>query len=483
MKTDTLFNLINKFDDKEKKALHNYLAAFNGTFGEHHQTKLSRLFELLTEGVTDNTDIENELEVTGDAFRKLKDRLKDKAFNSLLLDVNIKRSNAFPTSFKSFIDAKQDYIKARLALSKGLDNEAWQFINKGILKAKKFEVYADLLELLYLKQRFVNLRKGKAAFDKVETEIEHFEICRTAYNKAARFAELLHQKVGFNNSKQENSRFLKSCITELKKDYKATNSPFVNQKLLLFNMQYYEEQDNFKKCAETAYATADFLKTNKRLSNNTQIGAAYLNAARYHIILQEYNKALQCTELCVSYFTANSYAHSYTQELIFHTYFYQENFTSALNTINHLLKNEHFKDWSYQTEKWQYLLACTYFKLEDYKAANKILAKQFPELEKDMEGWATYLIILRIMTQIERKQFDLADASIDQLQYFLKSKQPKARLKAIALVLNNLKNEGYNFSKIKLDKQLMRLSSNKGWHTKQNMEAEIVWFDVWVNKK
>jgi hypothetical protein len=480
MNTNSLKEIISSFDEKELKALQKYLEAFNGTFGEHHVTKLSHLLLLICDKEKTDTEIETELGVKGDAFRKLKDRLKDKAFDTLLLDVNVKRVGAFPDTFKSFIDAKQDYVKARIALSKGLENEAWKFINKGIRKSKEYEVYSDLLELLYLKQRFVNLRQGKSAFDKVEKEIAFYEKCRMAYNRSARFSELLHQRVGFNNSKQENQKFLEDCIKEMKSDYKLTNSPFVKQKILLFEMQYFEEQDKFSKCLKVSYDSIVFLKENKKFSAKNEIGAAYLNAARYHIILKEYDKASICADFCKNHFTENTYAYSYSLELSFYIKFYQKQYESGLVILNDLLTNPHYNQWEYQSEKWNYLQSCTYFQLGEYKRVNKIITKQYPELEKDNDGWGVYLKIMRVMCLIERKQYDMADASIDQLQYFLKKKQPKARIKTIEKLLVQLKNTGYNFKEVKEDKSLKKLSSDKGWYQKQNMEAELVWFDDWI---
>lgn len=473
--------ILSAFDEKELKALQNYLAAFNGTFGENHQTKLSLLLKTLTTSDSNDKDIQHSLNVSGDSFRKLLDRLRDKAFDSLLLDININRKGVLTNDFKAFVDAKNDYTKARLCIKKGLDKEAYRFINKGILKAKKFEIYTDLLELLYLKQRFVNLRQGKAAFEKVEKEIEHYEVCRAAYNRAARFNELLHQRVGFNNSKQENQAFLSKCISTMKKDFSKTKSPFIKQKILTFQMQYFEENNDFKNCLKTALTTIDFLTKNKILSSNNQIGAAYLNASRYHIILNEYAKAKKCTDNCINYFNEKSYAYAYTKELNFYIAFYQSDYNAAYKEVKSLLKD--YKDWDYQKEKWNYLLSASYFKLNDYKNTNKILNKEYPNLDKDKEGWGVYLIILKIMTEIELQQFDLADTSIDHLQYYLKSKQPKARIKAIKNYLIALRKEGYEFKKLSTDKNLEKLSSNTSWYTKQNMEAELVWFDDWVREK
>ncbi|MBC8464272.1 MAG: hypothetical protein H8D62_01190 [Bacteroidetes bacterium] len=219
------------------------------------------------------------------------------------------------------------------------------------------------------------------------------------------------------------------------------------------------------------------------LSTKQQLGATCLNAARYQIILCKYTDGYKSLETCFQSFSPHTYAHSYTLELAFYLDYYQERFRQSFEVMKNLLNNLQYEGSDYQREKWQYLQACSCFKLGDYKSANRMLAKQYPELERDKDGWAAYLQVLRIMTHVERKQFDLADSAIEQLHYFLKKKQPKARLKAIAEVLLTLKNSGYHFKELKEDKQLTRLSSNKGWHVKQNLEPEMVCFDEWVNAR
>jgi hypothetical protein len=481
MKTPELKSILLRFDEKELKALQKYLSAFNGAFGEEHQTKLSRLLSLLIEEDKNEEEIIDSLALNQKAFEKLKYRLRDKAFDSLTLEVNTNRSGHLPESIKSFIDAKQDYIKARLALRKGLEKEAWQFINKGIRKAKKQEIYADLLELLYLKQRYVNLRMGKAAFDKTEKEITFYEGCREAYNRAARYAELLHQKVGFNNNKEEHKAFLEGCIKEMKRDLKKTSSVFVHQKLLLFQMQYYEEQKDFKNCLKTALKNVALLSDKKLGINPQQLGVAYINSIRYQLILQQYKAAAISVQHGEGLLKSGTYAHGILQEHAFYMHYYQGQYDKASTIIVELIETA--SDWPYQKEKWQYLYACMLFQQKEYKAANKLLNLQYPLLEKDKEGWGAYLQLLRIQTQIERQQFDAADRNSKQLLYSLQKRQPKARLKASLSLLQKLQKNGYSFSAIHTEKEYERLASNQGWHRKENLEAEVLRFDEWLSNK
>ena len=51
------------------------------------------------------------------------------------------------------------------------------------------------------------------------------------------------------------------------------------------------------------------------------------------------------------------------------------------------------------------------------------------------------------------------------------------------LVLQKLKKCGYNFKHMKGDKYLQKLSENKGWHAKQNMEAKLIFLDEWLEGK
>ena len=63
-------------------------------------------------------------------------------------------------------------------LGRGLSKDLNAVYDKIILKAKKFELYSELVEVLYLKQIYLGFRRGKTEFENLIEDIRISEKSR-----------------------------------------------------------------------------------------------------------------------------------------------------------------------------------------------------------------------------------------------------------------------------------------------------------------
>src|ERR1035438_95865 len=173
--TISIKSLIKGLSNEEINSVRKYLNCFDESFG-NTKTKTANLFDLLiSDENLSQQEIVNLLYTNNlsaeDAFDKLCKRLSEKIHECLLLDVNIERKDVYPDYVKASIDVRKKTMQANVIIGRGLFQDVNDFFDKIILKAKKFELYSELVEVLYLKQRYNGLRNGKVEFEKLSEDI------------------------------------------------------------------------------------------------------------------------------------------------------------------------------------------------------------------------------------------------------------------------------------------------------------------------
>ena len=117
------------------------------------------------------------------AFYKSLSRLKEKIFESLILDINLKDKQLSVPFVQNAIVRKR-IMQAYVLFSIGLEVDGRKLLEQIIDQAKKFELYDELYEVFHWLRNESGLRYGKIRFDKYTREMEHYRECRDAVYQA-----------------------------------------------------------------------------------------------------------------------------------------------------------------------------------------------------------------------------------------------------------------------------------------------------------
>jgi hypothetical protein len=105
------------------------------------------------------------------AFQLLYYHFRNKVLESLMLEVNTNRPDYTSPIGKADIECNKMLMKARLCFSKGQSHLAISLLNTLISKGRENEIYAVIIEGLYIKKRAVNLRYGSKNSIKLQHQI------------------------------------------------------------------------------------------------------------------------------------------------------------------------------------------------------------------------------------------------------------------------------------------------------------------------
>ena len=478
---------------QELDMLRHYLTAF-GSRKEAEPMTL-RLMDILLASKAPMSDGECSKKLYGKAkdnrYEKLKSRLKQKALDSLINDINIDRN-------KEWDDIELVTIKLRkklaqyyfLSLSKPNQPMIQHLLDEIILVAKKYESYPVLTEALKFKKFNIGFKSGQGTYNKLNEEILHYEECQIAVSNAADvfFRMLLMQNFNSNIEKRKYLAFLKKNIKLLKNLYSKTNSSSVLYYLNILYRNLYVLIEDYESAGGTCRSILDDLEKNPAIYRKQRVGSTYLFLSQFELENNRANEALQFAKNAKEYFPKKSINYFAALDAEFHALWELQNYIEALTLAAHLVKENSEQKGSFRSAKYVFYGACTQFQRRDFGTCLKSLLTN-NALAQDKSGWDLGLRTLIILTHVELGNYDLASNAVEALRKHIerrdRDKAIRPRDKVIYQVLRSLSDASFNFALTWKQEQakISLLQSDKPNYRWEHLGHELVRVDNWIKDK
>lgn len=419
------------------------------------------------------------------SFTRLVQRTIAKVEESLILEVNIVRPNAYSQLFTTKFKIRKLIMQSQILSARGLTNQSLKLTESILKAAKQYELYDEIIEALYNKQVLIGLRKGEQFYNRIKKEIHFYENARIALNRTKDKYRSFYAASDFSGIVKDKSKVLGQLIDEIDKDQKEANS--INIKVLsyLLKMEWHFLKNEYHKVDEIGLGLIETLSNNLSVYSMARIGAVYFNLAEAKVSAFDFAKAKKYSIKSLDSLKSNiTYNLIMAYEFRFLSEFYLENYESSFKLINELLNLNVINKFPFKKAKALYFKAVNLFITGEYKHANTLLYN-ITEIEKDKEGWNVWIRILRILCSIEMLRLNLIEYDMENFRKYMIRTAERAdvreRDRLVLKVLLELDRQDYNFRttaktrKKTLDK-LASLDALIKWEPKS---PELILFHDW----
>ena len=478
---EVIYALISSLTDDEKRITKQYLLAFD----KKKRVYIPKIILLFNHIIINHNNKKPPFEdlypnKNKAAFQLLCYHLRNKVLESLILEVNTNRPGYTSAIGKADIECNKMLMQARLCFSKGQSQLAINLLNTIISKGKKHEIYAVIIESLYIKKAALNLRYGSKNSIQLQHQIEQYENYRDAGHQTMELQNQLQNLTAFSNTISKEHLAFEKKIANTEQKYKQYLTPKLEYHFLRIKMNYYQSIMHFKTSNIYCKQMQKFINTHKHMYRKITEGTILLNQVHNYTFMGNFKKALTNSESAIPFFNKGSFNYYTLQKTTFYALYYQAKYTEAytLAEINKTLPQAQKTD--FQQAQWNYWLAVCLFNKQEYKQA-QILLNEIQELKKDTEGWNFSIRVLNIACSVELEKWNLGDSQIDALRNFYYRKQGQgARTNAILKILLAL-GDSYNFNEVfeKHKKELEKLKTAKGWYKWEIQTPELFLFHQW----
>jgi tetratricopeptide (TPR) repeat protein len=494
---EKLHFLLNSLSKPQIRMLKDYLHYFN--VRKEPDTQLMKLAEIISSRPNEIPSLEDCSivmygEMNYNAIQKAKSRLQKKVENLILLDTGTeKRDQELDELDKAVFVVRRKVALYHILMARTSNNAFLSAEGDEIIRlSKKYELYAILIEQLKYKKWRVGLREGEKIFFEINAEIEFYERCNSALNKAVDAFSLAMIRAGHTNKagKQAFLEFLRSQIAYLHKEVEATHAPTLRYYAKQLEMIYYDAGDEIQKAQQAVMEMLQILKANKSVFKKIRLATAYLFLANCDIRTGDYEKAVDHAVAAKKHFIRNSINYYASLEYEFVARFYQMDLVNSQRLSQELLRSVR-QEQDAKQEIGDFLFA----RYLMYKAYVLFAQKKFKEtlsllnfklsLTKDKQGWDLSIRILKIQALLELGRTDeAANQVVNLLKHTERSfskDELKPRENLIIKSLRMLNHEGFSSARVKpkLEKifTLFKEQKNCAW---QSLSPELIPFEKWM---
>lgn len=482
-------------DKNEKAVLRDYLNSFESR-KKGHKPKSVILFDLL-ERYQDDEKVLALLKkkvASEDARRMIISRLREKMLASLSLDVNLARSENYDEQGQALFSVVLGKVQGRLLIARGQRDTGFYVLDRAISKAKHYELYDDLIDMLSVERQYIKAYTGRdQAFYDLVKEIENYSKCRDAANLAKQYFEEITMRYGFKGLSRLPADplqvdFLRERIDKLSVDFEETSSATVGYYYYFLLVEFHQLQNNLKLASDSLSQLIQILENNPAIKRRVRLASVHLNLGANELWRHCFEEAKKEFEVSLTYVRENTRNHAVITEQLFYSLFYAGKLVEAEKVLDSISESRHVDQSEFRRAVRSYLLASVSFALGDFKKVNTRLANSH-HIGKDKEGWNLGSRVLSIMLAMEREQYDYADSQIVNLRQFmregLKGIGVRERDKLILEILVELRKKSYDFnevSKVKHEvlRQLFEDNSETGWLLQT---PEMICFHTWFTDK
>lgn len=484
-KFDLVRDLVKSLNEGEVRLVEKFLVSFDEVKSQD-SLKMLRLFKILRE-----SELVNEGEVMyeispdykADSFNKLVNRLKEKIYDTLTLDANIFRKDAYSEQYQKKLSIRKLTSVASIVHGRGNIHLAMELYEKIIVGCKEFEIYSELIETLTIVQQVKGISEGHEVYMNIMEQVEFYERCRAEVYKAKHYYHDLVSVVDFQANSDYEIGKLKDRIEELEEGLRKTNSATVEYFLLYLKMHYCQVQNDYEAASEVNFRLVNLIKNNKAVYLKRAHANALNDLSLNLILSHKFAEALVQIDEVLSLIPVNSINAGVAKEYQFFCQFYLNNFKDAEKLVDDLLSGNYYNLSEFIRSKRTFYKANLAFFKKDFLSVHNLLM-ECRELENDREGWNFGIRILSIINDIERSLFDIADNKIESLRKFIsRSKQPVSeRFVICQKIFSQLVKNSFDFKKT-YKANLALFSELEEKHPWKIRTAELFPFEDWFQTR
>jgi len=488
-----LKELANSLKEEEINLAKKHLTAFE-SYHTRAPSQMLRLFKVIAktpEIELDKAKKSVSPEQSIKSFYQLVKRTLDRVLESLILDINISREDVYSPVFQYRFKIRKLIMQASILQGRGLSSFSLKNFNWIIKTAKKYELYDELIETLYLKQAVVFNLEGQKAYDKIAEEIEYFESCRNLLRMAKDLYRSFYAKASFQANTKKLVSELESRLAELEVKNKDLNSANVNLYVYPLKMEVATIKKDFDSGLTIGLTFIELLKENPSVYSKIRIGIYYTNLADNEISAYRFASSQRFSGFAINYLKDRMTINNLIAiELNALGFFYDGKFNECMQSIDSVMSEPIVDRYKIHKTKLFYFKAMAYFALEKYKTAY-LLLNNLPDLEKDKEGWNVWIRIMRILCSIEQGKLNLIDYDLESFRKYIQRVAKKTEVierdRIILKILVELEKSNFNYKNLNdissLDSDLPSIHSLEGENKWKPNSPELIIFDVWLKSK
>jgi hypothetical protein len=486
-------DLIKKCRRDEIKSLKAFLAIFYATDSKKNDKSLRLLGYLtskinLTEEAICKKLYGNVNASSKQSFRRLQNRFKSKLYECLCLDVNVYRRDSLSELSQYRLEMRKLIMYFFVLRGRLINQEFVRLIDRGIHIGKKYELYYDLVNLLFSKMEIMSFNSSYDKLQKLEQEVKYYQEAHDAFREASNFHQKLVLSPGAKARGYGKLEDFPIIIERLKQSAKKYGSSNIEYLQLIISMEYAHKIYDYKMAEEISFRQLQLYQESPAVYLKARVAGSYLNLGNNQMYLYKFKEAHENIVASYPVYSAYSLNFYIAKEIEFYVHYYSGNLTRALDLINEIIIKGQKHSSSFQTSKRSFLLASVLLLNKCNREAHKVL-QDTKEIEKDKEGWNLGIRILSIINQLETEKLDLVDLNIESLRKHIertiKMKAVRKRDVIILKLLAKLSRQGFNFRQVwkKNQKYFELLASNDPEYRWEMKSPEMVIFHRWFEAK
>lgn len=463
--------------EDERSILESYLTGFQKQFG-NYTSKYYQLYKLLSDisGEVDEDDVRRRISPNGslESFQKLCARFKEKLFDSLLMDFNIKRRpNPYSRPAQILFRIRKQLSIAQILYGRGFTSDAKAIIEKSYKDCCAYNHFQEATSFLYLLYAIENrLGKQKRVLE-LEKEIQHIKGVRDVTETS----EAFFNSIVFREYYQGNPETYVSEIKQ-KLEILENNTYLSSSKQAVYFYQYlytryFKIRKDYEKMDFHARETLHVLMQNPKIQSKPRMINSYLLLVDANVHNRRFSLALDYTDRALLELVPGNKNYDDIQIQKAQICIYAGLYNQANSIIQGLISmsNTARPKNLVPFDKLLYYQSTISFLNRKFSEAHKA-ASQIGSFTQDKEGWNINSRILRVMIMIENNYLDEADQEIENfrrsLTNIMKAHPVSKRNILIFRMLAWLSKKDFDFARVYKE-------HNKLWQLLASDDPELRW--------
>jgi tetratricopeptide (TPR) repeat protein len=476
--------IINQLSKQEISSARKFLVAFD-TDGHKSNNKNLRLLEFLLSRPEANYSEARKLE--GDpadkkSFDQVCRRLKEKIGESLILDVNIRRSDFPETCQSRKLAIRKKLLIASVFMERGATNEALSICHKIIGMAKEYELYSEVHEALYWISNEPSLMDS-GAIEALMKDLEFYRYCDKALYRARELYCTCTADRSSSVQEVSHRQVLAHARGELALMFQNTRSATIAYYYYLVEIRFNFVMRNFVACCDTGIRLIQLVSSHPVLRTEIRLGSAFVELANAYNHLGDDQQSLFYSRNALDLLPETSSYYELAKETEFKSLYNLDRKEEASISLKKLIDLSDRKKQPWVYWKRLFYMACLNFSLANYPDTMKAM-ERIGKLKTENEGWNIGRRILTILCKIEMNAFDDADKNIESLRKYLQrnvnARQTEIYYKNVTRALIQLSNKSYVFDDISniMAGEFNRKPGQRDEHVTPDVKLFAVWFNT-----
>lgn len=425
---------------------------------------------------------------TEQAFYKSLSRLKEKLLESLVADDSINRNNKYSAVFTLRVNCRKKITLAYVLFSKGLEVEGRKLLEFVVIRAKQYELYDELYEVIHWIRNEDGLRYGVKKYEKYADDLRSYAKCRDAVYSARDLYYnyyILSDREGASIKKVKR---IEEILETLKVLIDTTEASLVKYYYFLLLSEYYSLTKKRSRVDALAEDLIELLKSTPALRKELWFGVAHSDIADMMLSCGELDKTLIYCKSAKAHFEEGGYNYLVVEGIKFRALFHLRKYEEAKSVLAKLEYSDVEQKFPLIKSKYTYFSACISFRQGEFKKSISLLA-DLPLLKKDKEGWNICIRILLVMNYLELNELDVSESQIVSFRKYMKRMECRSdvdlRFCQIVQLLLELAKDSFQYKQVfqrnkAVFSDLESIREKSMWDEKS---PELIPFHSWFMEK